>query len=176
MSLANQRLLAFSDVRQELGAHRLRLAEIPIAHSLSLPLPTLRWGSPAYAFFATARLRRPERAQIAIPPDSWGLLDPQNGHLLLYARWATLPILSGVDATRLVPATAHGEFAALQQEEAALTSLLDRASSAYLGGQDVDRHTRHALVTRFARLADENLVPYYQALVPDFFRWLTPPG
>ena len=49
----------YGEIRQRQRTHVLRQTEVPVDHAVSLPLPTLRWGRPAYACFASPAIRRP---------------------------------------------------------------------------------------------------------------------
>src|SRR5437764_15393128 len=84
--------LSYSDIRQKQRNSSLRQAEIPVEHAVSLPIPTLRFGSPVYAGFASPALRQPEQPMRQGAPDRWWAVDARSGHLALYALATVVPI------------------------------------------------------------------------------------
>ena len=51
-------LLTYDQARARLEAHPIRIEEVPLEHFVSLPLPTKRWRTPAWACFAPPPLQR----------------------------------------------------------------------------------------------------------------------
>lgn len=165
------KILTYAELRQSQKTHYLRQHEIPVEHSLSWPVPTLRWGIPAYACFASPAHRMPGKPLVQGPPDRWWLIDARNGHLLLYA------------LTRLHPfsqeAWSDVEFPAVQRSLAEQKELLAgleqhmaTAADRFLSGEQLSSSEQADLKAVFSALVPDSLAAQYHALVPDFFEWL----
>src|SRR6266702_4766474 len=91
---AEVRLISYKQFCTEEPKHPLRQYEIPISHSISLAIPTLRAGSPGYARFASPAERTPDKPQVQASPDRWWVFSAVDFHLLLYALCSAVPLAS----------------------------------------------------------------------------------
>ncbi|MCZ0984483.1 hypothetical protein O1M54_00170 [Streptomyces diastatochromogenes] len=66
-------------------------AEVPLEHYVSTPLPTLRWGTPAYAVFAAPAVRAPRQPLLIDAPDRWWAVGITRPRLLMYALVSAAP-------------------------------------------------------------------------------------
>lgn len=164
--------LPYSEVRKRQRTHVLRQTEVPIDHAVSLPLPTLRWGRPAYACFAGPALRRPGAPAEQAPPDRWWAVDAANGHLVAYALWSAVPFADGVQWSRVVLPAPVGGIAALQSLVETIELLIESLAPAFFDRQPGDAQARQALAEALRVFVPEPLRPQVQALTPDFFAWL----
>src|SRR5215470_12331995 len=90
-------LLSFSQIRERQKTHPLRQSEVPVEHAVSLPLPTKRWGEPAYAFFASPAFRIPGKPVEQGPPDRWWAVKAHGGAIMIYALWSVVRYTEGAN-------------------------------------------------------------------------------
>jgi hypothetical protein len=164
------RLLSYSQVRQRQQRHPLN-AEIPTENIVSFPLPTRRWGAPAFAFFASPALTLPNEVRQG-PPSRWFGLDAASGRLLFYALCEVVPLPSPTPFESIELAPRPGTFADLEANMARLESVLDAASSAFFSNHSAPGATRQDVEGAFAALVDAPILEQYRALAPDFWAWL----
>lgn len=165
-------LLGFADVQKWLQQHPIRLTEIPTEHAVSLPMPTLRWGEPAYAFFASPAERRPGQAANQGAPDRWWAFRANGGQLLIYARTAVVSFAPGqIWDTFAVPPASDSVFV-LQQRVRDIQTMMDAVVPAFFAGSPGDPLVRAALAGVLGQFLAPPLLDQYRALVPDFFLWL----
>jgi hypothetical protein len=82
----------YDRIRSSAG-HPAQRLQLPVEHFRSLPLPTLRWGAPAYASFAAPAVRTPGLPLRLGTPDRWWLVDADRVELAAYGLTAaTKPI------------------------------------------------------------------------------------
>ena len=74
-----QAWIPYRTMRRSAGAH-WRDSEVMAEHEISLALPSLRWGLPAYAFFASPRAAEGEGV-VQYPPACWWVLTASGGML-----------------------------------------------------------------------------------------------
>ena len=165
------KILSYSELRERQKTHYLRQYEIPVEHSLSWPVPTLRWGIPAYAYFASPAQRVLGKPLVLSAPDRWWLIDARNGHLLLYALTRVQPF-GGTEWPDV-------EFPAVQrnmaEQKILLASLEEHmavAADKFLSGGELSSLEQIDLKAAFAALIPNSLAAQYHALAPDFFEWL----
>jgi hypothetical protein len=165
-------LLSLTELEQRFMAHPLKTYEIPIGHYISLPLPTQRWHSPAFARFASPARRGPTIPTDVAPPDRWWVLSARSGGLLVYALMAAIPYADDRQwhsVTLPVPTLSIDE---LREQRAALHELLDTVSGSFFASEPGSAALRSQLLTMLHESLTEPLLVWHQALVPDFFTWL----
>ena len=164
-------ILSFLDAYEKQSDHPLRNAEIPEEYSLSIPLPTLRFGVPAYAGYSSPASRSPKNPTRQSPPAQWWLLDAVSGRLLLFAACRIYPFTDQTFAefTHPVPALSMEEMEADWEQ---FTRLMEELAPLFLSGVDAEKQSRQALAEGFPKNFPEPLLLQYHALAPDFFTWL----
>lgn len=170
-------LLSYADALTALDGHPLRRRDVPTEYELSLPVPTRRWATPAFAVFAGAAVRRPHAPKRLAAPDRWWAVDVHRGRLLAYGLTAALPFADTPLSGPVVVPPISRSVDAVAADHDVLARLMDRALPAFL---DPATTLPAALHTDLGRLWDA-LVPdgcadWYRALAPDFFSWLDTGG
>ncbi len=165
-------LIGYTELRERQKSHVLIRSEVPTEHAISLPLPTLSWGEPAFAFFAAPALRRPDEPMQQGAPDRWWVMGAHGGRLLVYALCKAVPFPSGgrfegVTLPRLTIARDE-----LRQSLKAVETSLDTLAPHFFAHEPGDELQRKQLGAMLAELLPKPLQPQYRALVPDFFSWL----
>lgn len=166
------RQLTLQEVRERLKTHWLRQAEIPVEHVVSLPLPTRRWGRPAYAFFASPAVRLPGQPLEQGAPDRWACLEAQGGQILVYARSAIVPFAGEREWPTVTVPPVSGSLAALKARLASIESLAEALIPAFFAGESGAPDARQALLQELTGHIAAPLLPQHEALAPDFFSWL----
>jgi hypothetical protein len=166
-------LLRYGQARAELAGHPLSVAEIPVGHEISLPVPTLRFGEPGYAWFAAPARRRPGQPLVLGAPDRWWALGAARRGLLAYGRTSAVPF----SPEPLAPARAElppiaRDLEAIGEDLRLLESLGDRAVPAFFAGEPGDPALRGDLLGVLTAHVTPPLTGWYRALAPDFFSWL----
>ncbi len=155
------------------GCHKGATHEVnvPIGHAVSLPLPTLRFGIPAYAAFASPSVREPEQRVVQGPPDRWWLLDARTGAVAIFALCALHPFAQ-VHFTKTALPRPIGTVAGLRQQLKDIQGQIDTLAPIFLRGEHGDKEARHQLHRALVARIPEVLWPQYEALAPDFLSWL----
>jgi hypothetical protein len=172
MNEARSEYMSMTEVSQRQRTHPLRLAEVPVEHAISLPLPTRRWGAPAYACFAAPAVRRPENPPQQSPPDRWWAMGAKNGRLLAYALCQAVPFADSSGWCTVTLPEVGLSLAELRQALADLEAQVTRLAPVFFNGERGDLAARKALSESLERCLPAPLLPQYRALVPDFFAWL----
>lgn len=165
-------ILTYSDLRQRERSLELHKTEMPIEHDKSLPMPSLRWGLPLYACFASPALLRPGQPKEVGAPDRWWLVDAQHGRLLLYARWQVLPYAQNVQWKSVILPLEKRTIAELKTLISQIEQLLNTAVPVFFAGSFLDQPTRTALLAALHAYIPVPIWAYYQTLTPDFFAWM----
>jgi len=166
-------LLRYSQARAELAGHPLSIAEIPVGHEISLPVPTLRFSEPGYAWFAAPARRRPGHPLVLGAPDRWWALGAARRGLLTYARTAAVPFTSEpLDPQRAELPPVTRDLEAIAEDLRLLESLGDRAVPGFFAGEPGDPALRADLLAVLTAQVTPLVTGWYQALAPDFFAWL----
>lgn len=165
-------MLTYGQARSWQRTNAVRMAEVPVEHAVSLPLPTRRWGGAGYAQFAAPAVRLPEQPVQNGAPDRWWVFDAQDGRLHIYACTSAVPFAAGqtFGAVALPPVTGtldelrrkHGEL------DAALAAVIEDFFAERAGDPAARKHAAELL----RDVIPQPLFPVYRALVPDFFAWL----
>ncbi len=165
------KLLSFATVRERIKTSALRRSEIPTEHLLSLPLPTLRWGRPAFAFYASPARRTPGKPTVQAPPDRYWAIAAHGGHLVFYALTSAVRLEAETDAWHPVELPPPAiPVAAMPDEVAVFDDVMTVASEDFFQGRPAT--AKPALTDAWARLVPKPVLPFYRALAPDFWLWL----
>jgi hypothetical protein len=170
------RLLAYAEARTALERHPVRSHDVPIEFTVSLAVPSTRWGAPAYAVFAGASGRRPGEPRRLSVPDRWWALDARSGQLVVFARTTVLPF-SDADLGGPVELTPTGRTAREQLGAiAALSELMDHAVPDFFAAVAPDPTFATDLRHHWEAVVPAATAAWYRALAPDFFHWLDDGG
>jgi hypothetical protein len=172
MNPVQKHLMSYSELRERQKSNVLMRSEVPIEHAVSLPLPTLKWGEPAYAFFAAPALRTPDAPMQQAAPDRWWVLTAHGGRLMIYALAKSIPfpadeVFESVTLPRL--SMSRDE---LRQSLKTMEELLDGLTPQFFAQQAGDEVMRKNLSAMLSEMLPQPLQPQYRALAPDFFAWL----
>jgi hypothetical protein len=172
MSTIQKHLMSYAELRELQKSHVLIHSEVPTEHAISLPLPTIRWGEPSYAYFAAPALRRPQEPMRQGAPDRWWVLAAHGGRLMVYALTKSIPFPSN-DAfeAQTLPRVAISRDE-LRQSLKTMEGLLETLTPRFFAGEAGDAIERRNLGAMLAEHLPKPLQPQYRALVPDFFDWL----
>jgi hypothetical protein len=169
-------LLSYREHRAQERKSPLFQREVPLEHYKSLPLPTLRWGGPAFAAFACPARRAPRRPLVVNAPDRWWATSAHGGRLQVYAVVAALPFTdTGLSASVTIESPAAARTVSLADQKRHLETvevLLDAAAAAFFAGKAATAETGAALAEALRLVIPEPLEGYYRALAPDFYSWL----
>jgi hypothetical protein len=157
---------------KEFAEHLLRTAEVPVEDFVSDPLPTLRWSRPAYAGFACPAAGIPPQPLKLGAPVRWWAIGADDGRLLVYA---LVSVISFSDSPLEGPVTvrpAGRSFSAAKEDHRLLGQLMTAAVPAFFGGESGDGNLRGDLAGVIGQVLPPELMPWYEALAPDFFDWL----
>jgi hypothetical protein len=169
-------LLSYHEIRARERTHPFFQREVPVEHFKSLPVPTLRWGGPAFAAFASPARRAPRQPLAVSEPDRWWSISATNGRLQAYALTSAVPFTdAGLDSTVTIAPSAGAQPPSLAEQKAhldAVEALFDAASASFFAGEPGSAEARAALAEALRSVIPEPLAPHYRALAPDFFTWL----
>jgi hypothetical protein len=172
MNTALIRLLTFTEVRDRMRNHPLRVSEVPVEHAVSLPLPTKRWMEPCYAFFASPALRRPGQPVEQGAPDRWWAMSAHGGRIIIYALAKALPLADEANWETVTLPLMSLTIEELKQVLKHIEELLNELAPSFFAGEAGNTQTRKALAAALLDHLPQPLVPQYRALAPDFFAWL----
>lgn len=164
--------ISLTQARERMRTHPLRLAEVPVEHSVSLPMPTRKWGGPAYAFFAAAAVRRPDRPVEQGVPDRWWVVDALGGRIVVYALTSAVPFAESKNWTAITLPPIEQSVAELRQGQAEVEEVLNGLVPLFFAGDTAPKGERAGALARLFALLPAPLHPQYRALAPDFFAWL----
>jgi hypothetical protein len=171
-------LISYARMRKGFGEHPVRRAEVPVEHSISLPMPTARWAVPGYAGFACPALRAPWKPLRLRRPDRWWLLGASHGELLAYGRTSVLPfgdVTAGTAPESVTLPAATRPVAAVLEDLRVLDETMELAVGPFFAGEPGDAALRADLAAIIGVQAGApEVLAWYRALAPDFFRWLGP--
>ena len=165
-------VLDYPEIRRRQAQLRIRLDEVPVEHHVSLPLPSLRGGEPAYACFAGPAVRAPGAPLRVGTPDRWWVVRATDLRLVTYAlvrSVAFAPTLS--PGPVLVPQTGRS-MRELRADEELLDGLMTTAAARFFAGESPGGALADDLTGALATLVPAALMPWHRALTPDFFTWL----
>jgi hypothetical protein len=149
------------------------LAEVmPQEYRTSLAMPVRHFPVPAFAFFASATTILPDQPVVQDTPACWWVIGADDGQLLLFARWEILPFKENQQWTEVsLPKITLSviEYSILQDDFA---KLMDAVTPDFFTSKSGDPEQKQSLSETISQLIPEVIYPQYQALAPDFFRWL----
>lgn len=166
MSLTN-----YIEFRKQQYAHFLYQYEIPTGYYVSLPLPTKRLGTPAYAFFASPSGVHPGHPVNIDAPEMWWAIDAQKGKILLYAQIKVLPFSKQKFERCVLPKVGRS----LEEQEVllqTLENLLTEAANIFFQNKTIDINLQTSLRKNLGLYLPQVIFPLYKAISPDFFEWL----
>jgi hypothetical protein len=165
-------LLNYSELREQQKSHVLIRSEVPIEHAISLPLPTIRWGEPSYAYFAAPALRRPQEPMRQSAPDRWWVVAAHGGRLMVYALTKSIPFPSDAAFEAVTLPRVAMSREELRQSLKTMEGKLESLTPHFFAGEPGDPMERGSLGSMLAELLPKPLQPQYRAVAPDFFEWL----
>jgi len=172
-------LITYSECRRRQKVHHLRQHEIPIESRVSLPIPTLRWNRPSYAFFAGPGHNPRDPSRGAAPPDRWWAIDAGTGRLMLYALTSTIPFPSGAQPGSIEVPEETRSVSEVVETVARIERLMDCLVRDFFSEERGYPEQKSALRDELEHHLPGPLLLPYRALAPDFFAWLEnyrPPG
>jgi hypothetical protein len=165
--------LSYGDARSRFATHPIRLSEIPVEHAVSLPVATLRFGAPGYAWFAGPARRIPHQPlQLGAPDRCWALGADRPG-LLAYALISAMPIMTEFSPEPVTLPAATRSIEAIEEDLQVIESLMDRASGLFFAAEPAPPALASDLLAVLTAHVTAGVIGWYRALAPDFFGWLT---
>jgi hypothetical protein len=168
----NTSFLSYSKLRERLKQHCLMLEEVPTEASLSLPLPTLRFGVPGWAQFSAAAARLPGHPVVQDPPNRWWVVDARHGRMVLYALTSAYPFAADQAWQAETLPRIQASLAEYKAQLAEVEKQLETLAPLFFTGQLVEITIRQQFLKALLAYLPAPLHPQYRALVPDFFEWL----
>ncbi len=172
MTTIQKHLMSYAELRELQKTHFLIRSEIPTEHAISLPLPTMKWGEPSYAYFAAAALRRPQEPMQQSAPDRWWVVAAYGGRLMVYALTKSITFPSGAKFEAVTLPRVAITRDELRQSLKTMEEKLETLTPRFFAGEPGDAIERRSLASMLTELLPEPLQPQYRAIVPDFFEWL----
>lgn len=162
--------LTYRQVRT--NVQRVRAAEVPVEHYVSLAIPTVRGNIAGFAHFAAPAIRRPEGPVQLGSPDRWWVSDARRGQLMIYALTSVQHFATDVTFAPVELDAESQTMDELRQLHSNLNAVVDRLLPNFFRGQTGDVVVREEARTILAKAIPVQLMPIYLALAPDFFTWL----
>lgn len=172
MTATLENLLTYSDVLVRQRAGFLRASEIPVEFIVSLPMPTLRGGEPGYAFFACPSSNVLIQPVNQNPPDRWWIMSAGNGKLAVYALCRVVSFSPEAHLKRRTMPAEQRTVAQIREDADAIERHMNALAPLFFAGEAGDVGARQTLLSALTTHLKEAVMPYYQALAPDFFTWL----
>ncbi len=170
--MAESQLLTYPELRARLNQHWLAQYELPTEFTRSIPLPTLRWGIPGYAVFASPVVRRPGLPLEQGAPDRWFVVDAYQANVVLYARCQACHFAPGESWGSVTLPQTHQSLAEARAQLARLEGLLDALAPKFFTAEPIAAPHRQTLLLELSITLPQPLHDQYQALTPDFYHWL----
>jgi len=167
--------MSLQDAFAQMKNGALRRNEIPVGHYLSLPVPTLRFRRPAFAFFAAPAIHQPGQSAQALVPDRWWAVDAATKRLVVYAMDFAMPLVSIPATDDSVADAPDVDIAMLEEALRNAVSLLDEAGARFFAGAPASAAVAEQLGRDIALLTPPVLRSFYESIAPDFFAWLRDP-
>lgn len=169
----NSEFASYQSIREAVERHPVRTAEVPLQHEVSLPVPTMRWGSPVYVVFAMPASRQPGAPKRLGVPDRWWSVDAKTSRLKGYNTVDTVPLAELVDPQQIEIAPSARSLDAHLQDLKALGDLMDAAIHSFVPNEIATNNEELAdLRSVWNAVTPREMGAWYAALVPDFFQWL----
>jgi hypothetical protein len=143
-------------------------------------MPTRRLGFPTWMWFSAPWLVRPGQSEIGVP-DRWWAIDAKTGRLAAYAREGAVSMLrEGIGRVAakdgLIALTSSSK--AIEEQQSALsrlTAAIDRVAEPFFEDRSAPKSNRNESVEALRAATPSEIMPFYEALTPDFFAWLAEP-
>ena len=161
----------YPEINKRWASHPLLLAELPTGMTLSLPLPSKRWGAPAYAWFASPT-RRVGSVWEQSPPDRWFVVDAASARLMVYARQDSLPFADASQWSATTLPLLPRPIAELKTIQSKLQECMTAVAAQFFADHPGDAAARRALLAYLIESVAPPILPQHRALTPDFFSWL----
>jgi hypothetical protein len=165
-------IINYAEFRQQQYTHFLYQYEIPTEYYVSLPMPTRRFGTPAYVLFSSPSSAHPGQLVSVDVPQMWWTIDAQRAKILLYAQTNILPFSKQKFERCTLPKVDRS----LDEQEAllqTLENLLTEAANIFFQNETVEINLQTSLRENLRSYLPQVIFPLYQAISPDFFEWLT---
>jgi hypothetical protein len=172
MPMIEKQLMSYSEIRERQKTHMLIRSEVPIEHAISLPLPTMAWGEPAFAYFAAPAVRRPETPMQQGAPDRWWVVAAHGGRLMVYALCKSIHFTADAKFETVTLPRITITRDELRQSMKTVEGLIGSLAPRFFAYEPGDAMERKNLADMLNELLPKPLQPQYRALVPDFFAWL----
>lgn len=170
-------LIKYGSLVKALRTNTTLMNEIPVEFARSLPLPTMRWGQPAWAFFAAPAVRVPGKPHRQGPPTIYAVIaarsaDP-GGDILLCSHTDAVPFAAAPLHEQELPPNPM-TIQQMKEHMRAIEPLMDQAAELFFdsAAQPAAKAAHQALLPHWQALVPRQLWPHYGALVPDFWSWL----
>lgn len=171
VTVAAESLMSYRDICRAESVDLLLRSEVPVEYEKSLPLPTLRWGMPAYASYASSAARVPGQPLRLGSPNRWWLVDARTGHLLQYALCQVTAFSNQSWGEEAIPASLE-TMTERQQKIDSILLQMDKQSPRFLSGSPGDPGERGRLAGALKEYLPKPIIAQYRSLAPDFFAWL----
>ncbi|MFF9063979.1 hypothetical protein ACF09E_01335 [Streptomyces sp. NPDC014891] len=167
-------LTPYGNARAQLAESAAHTAEVPLEHYVCPPLPTGRWGEPAYAVFAAPAVRAPRQPMRIAPPDRWWAVGISNPRLLAYALVSVAPFTATPLGDPVTVPSGGRRLSAVREDQRLFDSLMDRALPLFLAGDadSGDADLRADLSAVLGLVLPAECRAWSRALTPDFYAWL----
>jgi hypothetical protein len=164
--------LTYSDVLSGKRINIRQQVDLPIGHSVSLMLPTLRFGVAGYAAFASPTVRGKENAVRQSPPDRWWLLDARRGTVAVFSL-CSIHHFTDARFETVVLSRDMGTVSELRQQLEELRQQMDVLAPLFFQRQEpADPEARPRLFSLLKSRIPEPLFTQHEAIAPDFFAWI----
>lgn len=162
----------YEQARKGVTEHALRSAEVPLEHYVCTPLPTLRWGTAAYAVFAAPAVRAPRQPLRIDTPDRWWAVGIVRPRLLVYALVSAVPFGDAPLGGPVTVPPSGRPLSAVREDQRLFDALMDRALPSFLAGSPGDPDVRGDLAATLPLVLPRECQEWSRALTPDFYAWL----
>jgi hypothetical protein len=163
-------LTSYAEIRAGQGKFALRRFEVPVGHAISLPLPTLRWNEPAFAFSASPARHLPGKPPLQFAPDRHWAIAAHGGALIVYALARAVPLGPAAMPGPVEVAPVAASVAETEKRLSEWDVLMTKATVEFFEGRQPSE--RDAVKDAFRGLVAEPLWPFYRELTPDFWQAL----
>lgn len=142
-------IMSYIELLKKQAKHPVRLAEVPLEHALSLPLPTKRCGTPGYAFFASPTVRA----------------DARSEHLPLDAPCEAMPFSQGETWKPESRTPRNRSLAPVEKEQAELVTMLTAQAPSSLPANPALEQDVMGFLNDWSTSLPEPLLTQYRAWV-----------
>ena len=170
---AKDQFAPYHEIREAIERHPVRTAEVPLEHEVSLPVPTMRWGSLAYVVFAMPAHRQSAAPKRLGAPDRWWSIDARSRRLQSYNTVDAIPLTDTAQSELIEIASPVRSLAAHLEDLKALGDLIDAVLLLFAKDEAAaDNQDVADLSEVWRAVIPREMDEWYAAAAPDFFRWL----